>query len=403
MDVPSSGPIAVVSHLYPHRGRESYGMFVAEQVRALTEVGAEVGPLIVPVPFAPWPLSAVSPKWASYASAERTRTDFDTVRVSFPRYLSFPRKLWRSYSASTAARAVMRDEPTMSALREARVIVAHTALLDGQIAQALSRATGVPYVVFIHGEDLYQNTRGKDSRYAATVGGVLTEARTVIAVSEAVAGGLRGAFPDLGDIPVLPNGVDTELFAPSEHPAQGTGALRILTAAHLVERKAHRYVLSAAATLIAEGLDVAYTIAGDGPERANVATEVERLGLRDAVSMPGAYRHQELPALLAETDLFVLPSWDEAFGVVYLESLACGVPAIAANDEGAKTIISDGVDGYLVPPRDSAAVASAVRRFALLDPAARDAMRRAAREKALTYTWTSNATGLLAVLDQALP
>ncbi len=126
------------------------------------------------------------------------------------------------------------------------------------------------------------------------------------------------------------------------------------------------------------------------------------LGLQDRVFFLGSYRNEELPALLRDCDLFALPSWDEAFGVVYLEALACGVPVVAADDGGAPEIVTDGADGYLVPPRDDAALAEAIARFAALDDGARTAMRSAARATALRFTWDANAAALLGVLEEAV-
>jgi glycosyltransferase involved in cell wall biosynthesis len=80
-----------------------------------------------------------------------------------------------------------------------------------------------------------------------------------------------------------------------------------------------------------------------------LATE---LGIADRVRFTGAYPHGDLPALMRGSDLFVLPSWDEAFGIVYLEAMASGVPVIAASDGGATDIVTEGADGWLVVPRD---------------------------------------------------
>jgi len=396
--------IAVVSHMYPMRGREQYGVFVAEQTRALVTEGVDVCAVIAPVPAAPWPLPALSAKWRRYAAAERRRTDFVSVDVVLPRYLSFPRKLLRGLSAWTAALAITRDRALETALRRASVVIAHTALLDGRIARALARRRGVPFVVFVHGEDLYQNVRGPQGRrLGPAVGAVLVDAAAVIAVSEPVADGLAEAFPALPRARVLPNGVDTATFSPGPalpEPAELAGPLRILSAGYLVRRKAHAYVLRAIAQLAAAGIAVDYTVAGDGPERATLETLAAELGLSAIVHFTGAYAHGDLPGLLRATDLFVLPGWDEAFGVVYLESLACGVPVVAASDGGARTIVTPGIDGYLVPARDEDAIASAIRSFAALPQEARRAMHDAARETALGYTWTANARGLMAIVAE---
>jgi len=418
--------VAVISHLYPSSTRGSYGVFVYEQSRALVDSGCELTAIAVPVPHAPWPLPYLSTTWRRYAETELKRIDFDSVPVGFPRYLSFPRKVLRSESARSAVASIAGNRQLSYAIGRAKVIVAHTALLDGAIARSIASSLGVPYVVFVHGEDLYQNASADKPKLRAQVQSVLAEAHTVIAVSDVVRDGLLREFPELSRVEVLPNGVDTELFSPAEHHSEEreardagdagdetsredhadaetqTAPLRVLSAGHLVTRKAHEFVLRAIAELVADGSDIRYTIAGDGPLRSALEALTLELGLTERVTFSGAYRHEELPGMLRETDLFALPSWDEAFGVVYLEALACGVPVIAASDGGAATFIAEDVDGYLVPPRDVDALAATMRRFANLGPAEKGAMSTAARTKALNFTWKRNAESLMDILAEVV-
>lgn len=415
MPTSSRIPLAVVSHLYPNAGRPDYGVFVSEQTRALVESGEIVTAVISPVPWAPWPLPQVRPTWKRYAAAEHARTDFGTVPIHFPRYPSFPRKMMRGLSAASAARSVLRSPGLAEQLAKARFLVAHTALLDGHIARILSRRLGVPYAVFVHGEDLYQNVMGMaPAALRRSVHEALADAAVVITVSDVVADGLQAAFPDLPRARVLPNGVDTRLFTPAEREAAAattspvaddsreSGPLRLLSAGRLVEGKGHATVLHAVAELAAEGVDVSYTVAGDGPLLGDLRGMARELGIAARVDFGGAYEHESLPDLLREADLFVLPSSPEAFGVVYLESLACGVPVIAANDGGAATIVEDGKDGFLVPPREPEAVEYAIRRFLDADGQTRTAMQSAARCKASTYTWEANARGLASIIEAAV-
>ena len=390
--------VAVISHLYPSRARESYGVFVYEQCRALVAAGSTLTAIAVPVPWAPWPLSNLSETWRRYAETERQRLDFGGVRVEFPRYLSFPRKAMRDRSAQTALKAIKASQALFDALSASDVIVAHTALLDGAVARDLADDLGIPYVVFVHGEDLFQNASAKKPRLRAMVRGVLLGARTVIAVSELVREGLVQEFPELQRIDVLPNGVDIELFHPGVGIEHADGPVRILSAGRLVVGKGHEFVLRALADLTDEGFDIRYTIAGDGPLRAPLEARARGLGLADRVTFTGAYRHEDLPAMLRESDLFVLPSWPEAFGVVYLESLASGVPVVAAQAGGARSFVSIDVDGYLVQQGDSGDVCRAIRAFVNLSPSQRQSMRAAARLKATQFTWQRNANDLAGIL-----
>ena len=104
---------------------------------------------------------------------------------------------------------------------------------------------------------------------------------------------------------------------------------------------------------------------------------------------------------MARADLFVLPSWDEAFGLVYTEAMTQGTPVVACRGEGPEDFVDDGVSGYLVPARDAArwrtSLAAALER-----PGAAAAVGEAGRAAAAALTWERNARRTLAVYEQAL-
>jgi glycosyltransferase involved in cell wall biosynthesis len=106
--------------------------------------------------------------------------------------------------------------------------------------------------------------------------------------------------------------------------------------------------------------------------------------LRDAAVLPPVPR-AELPDLYRRAEVVVFPSVNDAFGLVILEAMACGIPVVASDRSGAPDIIDDGVDGFVVPARDSAAIRDRVER--LRDPRLRKTMGEAARAKILSrYT-----------------
>jgi len=125
---------------------------------------------------------------------------------------------------------------------------------------------------------------------------------------------------------------------------------------------------------------VVLVLVGDGPERASVEALASSLGVRDSVAFAGERR--SLGDLFAHADLFLLPSEQESFGLAALESLASGVPVVASEVGGVPEVVTHGETGWLVPPRDPAAMAAAVIAL-LADPVRRGAMGRAARASAL--------------------
>jgi len=104
---------------------------------------------------------------------------------------------------------------------------------------------------------------------------------------------------------------------------------------------------------------------------------------------------------MARADLFVLPSWDEAFGLVYTEAMTQGAPIVACRGEGVEDFVTDGESGYLVPPRDAAALAAVLSR-ALGDEQERRRVGGAGRTVAAGLTWQRNADRQLGIYREVL-
>jgi phosphatidylinositol alpha 1,6-mannosyltransferase len=121
-------------------------------------------------------------------------------------------------------------------------------------------------------------------------------------------------------------------------------------------------------------------VIGDGPARGWFAERVP-----DA-AFAGFQRGDDLGRAVASMDVLFNPSVTETFGNVTLETMACGVPVVAARATGAVDLIEDGVNGFLVPPRDVDAYADAIARL-IADPALHLAAGAAGHAKAQAYQW----------------
>ncbi len=177
---------------------------------------------------------------------------------------------------------------------------------------------------------------------------------------------------DMPDRIILqPMGVDTDHFAPEDvYTAAGPNEpLRIFSCARLNRVKGHQDHFAALRQLIDEGRDIRLEIAGEDDAggsgfRAELEAEVVRLGLQDHVTLLGAIDADTVRAKLLGAHMFVLASWAEPLGVVYMEAMSCGLPTIGTAAGGVPELITDGVDGILVPPQDPAALARAIARVA---------------------------------------
>jgi len=185
----------------------------------------------------------------------------------------------------------------------------------------------------------------------------------VVAISQTIAKLLLSAGVDNGKIRCISSGIELRTFENVRTRRIGANDVtEIGCLAALEERKGLRYVLEAAALLKADGLKVHCQIAGDGPLRAQLEADVTRLRLRDEVRFLGFIT--DTAEFFAGVDLFAIPSLHEGLGVAALEAMAAGKAVVATRVGGLTESVLDGVTGFLVPPRDSVALAAAIAKLA---------------------------------------
>ncbi len=197
-------------------------------------------------------------------------------------------------------------------------------------------------------------------------------AHCVLVNAEAIRDTLVGQGYAPGKIIVIRNGIVLSKYAGTERGESLRQSLGLSPTAPLIfvfsrlnPMKGLDYFLEAAALLKASFPEVRFLIVGDGAGRAELEALSARLGLQQQVTFTGF--RTDVPDLLREAAVSVLPSLSEGLSNSLLESMASGVPVIAARVGGNPEIIEDNVSGLLVPTHDSAALAEAISSL-LLDP-----------------------------------
>lgn len=194
-------------------------------------------------------------------------------------------------------------------------------------------------------------------------------------------------------IRVLPNGTDFPVAAtPRTAPgADGTPRTwRLVAVGRLNPQKQFGLLLQACAALRERHpeLDWRLDVVGDGELRADLERDVDRLGLRERVTLGrGDLDRAQMQARYDEADLFVLATRKESFGIVFAEAMARGLPVVTTNAPGVRNVVVDGRTGVLAEP-DPVAFADAVARV-MTDPAAYARMSAAGLDEARRYTWES--------------
>jgi glycosyltransferase involved in cell wall biosynthesis len=273
----------------------------------------------------------------------------------------------------------------LALVREFRPDVVHGYLFGPNLFAALAgRLAHVPVTcVAKRNVDAFESPRQvRVQRFAHRL------ATHVTAVSEEVAASSVALGIPRSRVTVIPNGVDVSRFdgrdarpADAGLPAIPGGVPLIGSVGCLAPRKDYGTLLEALARLAATGRDVRAAIAGDGPDRADLEARSRALGLAERVAFLG--ERGDVDRLLPAFDVFVLSSREEGIPNALLEAMAAARPCVVTRVGGNAEVLRDGDTGWLVPPRDPAALAAAIAA-ALDDPASARARGRAARESVRT-------------------
>jgi glycosyltransferase involved in cell wall biosynthesis len=149
----------------------------------------------------------------------------------------------------------------------------------------------------------------------------------------------------------------------------------VITVARMVKEKGYYELVKAIKILCERDNSIKAIFVGDGPERGKIMKMVKELKLEDNVLILGD--REDVPDLLCGGDVFTLPSWGEGQPVAPTEAMACGLPVVLTDVRGCREEVIEGVNGFLVPPRNPQALADALEKL-LKD----DEMRRKMGEKA---------------------
>jgi glycosyltransferase involved in cell wall biosynthesis len=381
--------VVILVHTFPLHS----ATFIANEVRALERRG--IAPALVAI-RAPGPGEAPA---AMDDLARRTRYllpvgAWTLLRAHAAAIVRRPGGYLRALGAALAAgRMGVRDRlRTLVHFGEAvalkpiledlgcRHLHAHALSGPATIAMLLGEMGGPPYSLTAHGTDIFvERLLLKEKIAGSRFTRVGTQFNRDYLVRE------HGA--DAARIQVMPFGVDVETFRPREPadgPAPGApaadGTVRIVSVGRLVWQKAHGLLLGACARLCGRGIALRLTIVGEGEERPALEALRARLGLEGVVDLPGAAGEDEVARVLARSDLFVLSSVSEGFGIVLLEAMACGLPVIAPALNGLGEVVADGVEGRLVAPGSEEHLAAAIEALAA-DPALRRRLGAAGRRR----------------------
>jgi len=231
------------------------------------------------------------------------------------------------------------------------------------IAWIISCIFKIEYIVLTYGEDAW----GIKSKFKLIA---LSYAHSIISMSHYTAQKIKEQVPQYkNEIFVLPASIDTQLFRPDKrsdilskrYNLDGYKVLMTLGRLDYADRdKGCDKVIISLPKVIEEIPKVKYLLVGEGDDIPRLLKLASNLGLQDNVIFTGFIQHNELCLYYNLCDVFVMPSKQEGFGIVFLEALACGKPVIAGNQDGSREALLDGRLGLLVDPEDIDEISEAI-------------------------------------------
>jgi glycosyltransferase involved in cell wall biosynthesis len=280
------------------------------------------------------------------------------------------------------------------------VLLSAWAYPDGTAAVVLGKWLGLPSVVRAMGSDI--NDFAQKPRRRPQIRWAMRNADRVIAVSAALGAEIEKLGVARERIAVIPSGVDLRAF----HPVDRAMARReldmpegplVVVPSRLSREKGIHYFLDAFPRLGPTALAV---LVGDGQEEDSLRAQAARLGITAQVRFAGFQPEARMKLYYSAADVTCLPSTEEGWPSVLVESLACGCPVVASNVGGVPEIIALTGDGATVPPRDPGALATALAA-SLARVWDRDATAAKMREHTLQRTAWCYCETCAALVDRA--
>lgn len=381
--------VLMLSHLYPSQADSVYGSFVHSQVRALQALGCSVQ-VLAPTPWVPFPLARMQKKWQRW-HATPAQDILDGVHVRYPRVVRLPKALLFHRAGPHYLRRLQRPLAHLHQNGPFTLVHAQVAYPDGWAALRL--LPNHPLVLTVHGQEV-QKIVHWSRILGQMVEDTLAQAAAVVVPSAKIQALAAQHGAALEKIHIIANGLDP--LPPADLPREIAqpiaGKQVLLSVGRLEPEKGIEQNLRALAKLRHRHPDLVYLIVGDGSQAGHLRQLALSLDLEDKVIFAGHQPRDKVGAFYAHSHVFSLPSQDEAFGIVYLEAMAAGLPVVASLGEGIAPLVKEGT-GLLVPPKDVMALTEAIHQ--LLDPDL--CQRLGARGRALAehYTWEANARQLL--------
>jgi glycosyltransferase involved in cell wall biosynthesis len=292
------------------------------------------------------------------------------------------------------------------------IIHVHWVLPNGPIATLAASCLRIPFVVSLHGSDIYLSK--KNILFKILAGYVFRRASGVTACSKE----LQKAAIELGAAEkthLIPWGADPVIFSPLSNDPKVRERFGILPSelllvaiGRMVHKKGFENLLSAMQTIVKEHPEIKLILGGDGPLLDDFVHQTARLNLSENIKFAGRIPWDEIPNFLATADIFVLPSIRDEYGnvdglpTVLLEAMSSGVAVVASNIGGVELVLDHNKNGVLIPPGDVNALSDAIQKL-INNPDYRTTLAANARTSVMNqFNWSNITIRLLNLFEMSI-
>ncbi|MDD5541711.1 MAG: N-acetyl-alpha-D-glucosaminyl L-malate synthase BshA [Acidobacteriia bacterium] len=312
---------------------------------------------------------------------ESPRTYFHEVEVT-----SYPLFDYKPYTLALASQMLQVAMEEKLDVLHVHYAIPHS--VSAYLAKQMMRPHKLPIITTLHGTDI--SLVGTDRSYLPITKFSIEQSDGVTSISESLRTRTVREFGVTHPIELIYNFVNCSQFV-----KRSSDGLRDRFASkgekiliHISNFRAVKRVCDVVEIFnqVQKTLPSRLLMVGDGPERAQAEYHAELRNIRDRVYFVG--KQEAINEYLGISDLLLLPSDDESFGLVALEAMACEVPVIASKVGGLPEVVRDGVDGYLIPPRNVAEMSQRAIEI-LSDPKLQELLGKHGRERAEANFCTS--------------
>lgn len=355
--------VLLLTKFFPDKYRPDYAKLVFNLAKGLKQ-HPDINLIILrPFPSLPKWLCQIIPKYKNYSSISTTEV-IDGIEIHYIPFYKFP--LSHYYFEDIFIENITTKFLSKIGNPVIDVIYCHWPYPEAVSALKIGQINKSKTLLHFHAScpEIFKRYK----RIRKKVENVLIETDKILFVSKGIQEQTKKYF-ELNSFGVVHNGIDNRMFFPAGKefarnalsiPLQGK---IFLTVGYLKPQKGINTLLEAVKLLHQENkIDplAKFYIIGEGEELDRLLEERNKLGLESFVSFLKSKPYSEIPMWMQASDVFVLPSYQESFGQVFVEAMMCGTPAIGTNVGGIPEIIVDKETGFIVPPKNARKLADAI-------------------------------------------